>query len=469
MAHTNSFVQPVGGGRYRYHAMFAEVLRLKLRRECPGRVTDLHRRAARWYQRRGALIDAVRHAVQAGGWPLAASIVIDELAVSEIIEPGHGQSLAQEFAAMPLRETPGTPQLALVSAAVALATDGPESASAALAAAEGVLRRLPAEQDAACRLAASVIRLAAARQTGNLTEAAAAAASAETLVRTVPADTLARHPEIQPRVLCGQGAVALWSGHLDQAARILESAVAAAAAPGGDPVRADCLGHLALVEALRGRLSQAAELAAGAMGHSAAGGQPPRAHRPNPPALAALAWVHLERNEPRKAGGLLKQATAALRVSPDKLLGAVTCLAAARGYLADGQAALAAPYLAKARSGWSVPAWLDQRLSLAQPETAGAPAHSQQRRPAPAARREQRPAPLNAPVQAPGPLVVESLTEREREVLRLLSDMLSTAEVAREMYISVNTVKSHLKSIFRKLAAAHRGEAIRRARQLGLI
>jgi len=37
------------------------------------------------------------------------------------------------------------------------------------------------------------------------------------------------------------------------------------------------------------------------------------------------------------------------------------------------------------------------------------------------------------------------------------------------MYISVNTVKTHLKSIYRKLAARHRGEAIRRARQLNLI
>jgi LuxR family maltose regulon positive regulatory protein len=37
------------------------------------------------------------------------------------------------------------------------------------------------------------------------------------------------------------------------------------------------------------------------------------------------------------------------------------------------------------------------------------------------------------------------------------------------MYISVNTVKSHLKSIYRKLAAAHRSEAVRRARQLELI
>ena len=64
---------------------------------------------------------------------------------------------------------------------------------------------------------------------------------------------------------------------------------------------------------------------------------------------------------------------------------------------------------------------------------------------------------------------VEPLTEREREVLRHVSGMLNTAEVASEMYISVNTVKSHLKSIYRKLAAAHRGEAVRRARQLELI
>jgi LuxR family maltose regulon positive regulatory protein len=66
-------------------------------------------------------------------------------------------------------------------------------------------------------------------------------------------------------------------------------------------------------------------------------------------------------------------------------------------------------------------------------------------------------------------VAVEPLTEREREVLRHVSDMLNTAEVASEMYISINTVKTHLKSIFRKLAATHRGEAVRRAQQLELI
>ena len=85
---------------------------------------------------------------------------------------------------------------------------------------------------------------------------------------------------------------------------------------------------------------------------------------------------------------------------------------------------------------------------------------------APALGQEQLPAPVQVPDQV---LVVEPLTEREREVLQHVSGMLNTAEVASEMYISVNTVKTHLRSIYRKLAAAHRSEAVRRARQLQLI
>jgi len=87
---------------------------------------------------------------------------------------------------------------------------------------------------------------------------------------------------------------------------------------------------------------------------------------------------------------------------------------------------------------------------------------------APDQRDDQPTAPSSTPERA-APLTVEPLTEREREVLRYVSSMLNTAEVASEMYISINTVKSHLKSIYRKLAAGHRGEAVRRARQLELI
>ena len=60
----------------------------------------------------------------------------------------------------------------------------------------------------------------------------------------------------------------------------------------------------------------------------------------------------------------LKQADAALGVTPDKLIGAVAWLAAAYSGLAQGRAAVTAQNVAKARSGWSVPARLEQRLSL---------------------------------------------------------------------------------------------------------
>ena len=87
---------------------------------------------------------------------------------------------------------------------------------------------------------------------------------------------------------------------------------------------------------------------------------------------------------------------------------------------------------------------------------------------APALGQDQLPGPVKAEEKAPV-LLVEPLTEREREVLVHVACMLNTAEVASEMYISVNTVKTHLKNIYRKLAAAHRSEAVRRARQLQLI
>jgi len=162
---------------------------------------------------------------------------------------------------MPDGETWTAPQPHLVAAAAALSARRYESSAAALAAAEDMLERTPTGQEAPSRLAAAMIRLAAARRAGNLTAAASAAACAEALLGAIPGDRLARHPEIMARVLSGRGAVELWSGHLDQAARVLDSAVAATAASDSWDGLSDCLGHLALVEALRGRLGQAAALA----------------------------------------------------------------------------------------------------------------------------------------------------------------------------------------------------------------
>jgi LuxR family maltose regulon positive regulatory protein len=63
----------------------------------------------------------------------------------------------------------------------------------------------------------------------------------------------------------------------------------------------------------------------------------------------------------------------------------------------------------------------------------------------------------------------EQLSARELDVLRRLTEMLTTEEIAAEMFLSINTVKTHLKSIFRKLAVTRRGDAVRRAQQLELL
>jgi LuxR family maltose regulon positive regulatory protein len=65
--------------------------------------------------------------------------------------------------------------------------------------------------------------------------------------------------------------------------------------------------------------------------------------------------------------------------------------------------------------------------------------------------------------------ILEPLSAREREVLRFLPTMMSNADIASELFVSVNTVKTHVKSIYRKLEVTRRQEAVRRARQLHIL
>jgi LuxR family maltose regulon positive regulatory protein len=581
LARANAFVQPDDSGWYRYHSLFAAVLRLKLRRDHPDLVPDLHLRAARWYRRSGALLDAIRHATAAGDWQFAARMVIDDLAVDQLIEPRATELLASAFDRMPRNLAWGDPQPLLVAAAIDVARSREGTSQAYLGAARSLLGQMPAGDDIASRLAAAQIGLALSRRSGDLDAAAAAAGAAQVLVHELSLDQFARHPAMRVQALAGRGAVALWSGDFDAAAASFEAGVAVARTPDSDSKRADCLGHLALLEALRGRLDRAAELAA----EAAARPEDDMDHPVGPVSLAAevaLACVHLERNEIARGRRWQKRAQDALRVRPDKLAGAVACMVAARRSLAEGRGREASDNVARARQGWSPPPWLEHRLlvldswaaaaagdfqsaidiarradpgsfldatvALARallaggdPRAArhallGAPAsgpasdsvrvaawlidaqlsfgsgdHPQGRRSLEHALRLGEPEQLRLPFAMerswikpvlrhdhelahpyrrllepdlispardearpqdagrPVPLIVEPLSEREREVLEHVSALESTAEIATEMYISVNTVKTHLKSIYRKLSATHRGEAVRHARQFGLL
>ncbi|WP_238859422.1 helix-turn-helix domain-containing protein [Kitasatospora sp. A2-31] len=73
--------------------------------------------------------------------------------------------------------------------------------------------------------------------------------------------------------------------------------------------------------------------------------------------------------------------------------------------------------------------------------------------------------PDRMPVEPP----VEPLTVREREVLERVAELMSTEEVAEDLHLSANTVKTHLKSINRKLRTTRRADAVRQARRLHLL
>ena len=64
--------------------------------------------------------------------------------------------------------------------------------------------------------------------------------------------------------------------------------------------------------------------------------------------------------------------------------------------------------------------------------------------------------------------LIEPLSERELEVLRLLGTDLGGPEIARELIVSLNTVRTHTKNIYAKLGVSNRRAAVRRARELDL-
>ena len=65
--------------------------------------------------------------------------------------------------------------------------------------------------------------------------------------------------------------------------------------------------------------------------------------------------------------------------------------------------------------------------------------------------------------------MVEPLSERELEVLRLLGTELDGPEIARELLVSLNTMRTHTKNIYNKLGVNNRRAAVRRAEELDLL
>ncbi len=132
----NLFLVPLDEvrGWWRYHHLFADLLRARLKQQQPGRVAALHHNAAAWCEEHGLADDAVRHALAAGDTTWAARLI--ERHFDETFWPGERATVQRWLAALPAELADTRPRLCLVRAVLALAGSDAEGAGPQLDAAE---------------------------------------------------------------------------------------------------------------------------------------------------------------------------------------------------------------------------------------------------------------------------------------------------------------------------------------------
>lgn len=511
---TNAFVSAAPGRprTYRTHPLVRELLLADLDESGPGRSAALHRRAAAWFDAHGDLAAAVRHEAAGGDWRTAARRVVEGRGLADVIAgTTTGVALAEDLAALP--ETV-SPDAVVLRAAVALVDGDLDRARDRLDRARG----MPA-------VAASVVRTAWYDAAGRWAETLAAARVA----RSTMADAGSPDPFVTGVVATAEGAAQLRAGDLGAASTALREAVSATTGMDG-PLRLRCLAELALAEAGAGRLTRALELVDAAEQETAAQGAPATAR---PVVLELVrAWVAVERQELAQAGRYLNRVSRARGGRTDETCRTALLLLRAR-YLRDrGDLRGARLQLRQAgpAPGWLRDCLDAESVGLAEDEQrpvppavpgafrrvevllddadrrsrrgelAGARADVGQALRLASVERLRRPFahasptvlslirddartramagwlgngdPLGARVNGgPGPTapVLEPLSERELQVLRHLAAFLTTQEIAAEMFISVNTVRTHVRRVLEKLAVSRRHEAVRRGQELGLV
>jgi LuxR family transcriptional regulator, maltose regulon positive regulatory protein len=161
----NAFVESLGPERtwFRYHHLFADLLRLELRRTLPEEVPALHRRAAGWFIRDGQMAEAIRHTQAAGDWPEAARLLADHS--FSLTLDGQAQTMQALLRAFP----PGGnhPELALVRATVDLLQGRLNQAAAHLAVAETYAETAPPGRQRRLQVAVAALNLSLAGRRGD--------------------------------------------------------------------------------------------------------------------------------------------------------------------------------------------------------------------------------------------------------------------------------------------------------------
>jgi LuxR family maltose regulon positive regulatory protein len=164
----NAFVVSLDPDRtwFRYHHLFADLLRLELRRRLPEQVPALHRRAAGWLSDHGEIVDAIRHTQAAGDWPDAARLLADHS--FSLTLDGQDQTIQTLLRAFPPGAVTEGPDIPLARATSELARGRLDEGAAYLAVAETSIAATPAGRQHRLEVAAAALRLSLACKRGHL-------------------------------------------------------------------------------------------------------------------------------------------------------------------------------------------------------------------------------------------------------------------------------------------------------------
>jgi LuxR family maltose regulon positive regulatory protein len=245
----NAFVVSLDPGRrwFRYHHLFADLLRLELRRALPEEVPALHRRAAEWFTRHGRVAEAIRHTQAAGDWPGAARLLADHS--FSLTMDGQEQTVRALLRAFP----PGADhrELAVVRAGGDLLEGRLDDAAAHLAVAERHAESAPPGRRRRLRVAVAALQLSLARRRGNL---AGVTEQAEFLASPVTGQSdedIALDSDLRAVALMNLGTAEAWSLGLPDAEHHLQEGADLAREIGRPYLEVACLAQLAFASRIR--------------------------------------------------------------------------------------------------------------------------------------------------------------------------------------------------------------------------
>ena len=433
LSRTNLFLVRLDdeGGWYRFHHLFAQLLRVELERREPGLAPALHRRAYAWHRDHGTTDEAIQHAIAAGAYAEAAELI-----------QGHWISYANtcryDTVLAWLRRLPdeildGDAQLLLVQAWVLSLSARREEAARAIAAAErlGDLGAGPLP-DGFSSGEASLTMLRACFPWGDI--------GAQLDNGRRAAELAGPGSPWRPLACWAVGTGLYFRGEPEEADRWFAESAALAAASGQWLAGEASLAYRSWIAGERGRLDEQRVLAETAAGFT-------REHGTGKVigvAPLALGVSLAARGRPGEALPLIDRGVALSRTFGQPIQLANALLSQAPVLRALGEHQRAADAVAEARSilgSCPDPGILAGRLAAL-----------------------DRP-PQIRPVRSGD----QELTQQELRVLKLLHGDLSERDIGRELYVSHSTVHSHVRAIYRKLAVSSRAGALQRARRLGLL